>query len=407
MIREEEQETEVTTEKTTQELEIKATEATEATEATNQESVKQDYSKEIKSVNLVGLNDKLPDEDKLVYVVKSGDTLNKIAKVHNTTVEKLLSINHLKNPNIIRVGQEIIIYSDGEQLDNLSKPQTKLGFVEVLSEYAEVVAQEQNLYASVMIAQASLETGFGKSSLSTEPNHNLYGMKGSYQGQSVVMRTKEYSPAKGWYYINAHFKKYPSYLESLIDHALYIRKGVSWNSNYYSGVWRENTNSYKDATAWLQGRYATDPNYAAKLNNIIEKYDLTRYDYEKNADSTEPEEDSSSGNNNVEKPVTPSTGGKEENTVIYKVKKGDTLSHIARAYKTTVRELKSINNLKTDLIIVGQELQIGKKNVAESKPNPKPEEKPSVDASKVYKVKKGDTLSHIARAYKTTVRELK
>ena len=41
---------------------------------------------------------------------------------------------------------------------------------------------------------------------------------------------------------------------------------------------KSNTSSYRDATAWLTGRYATDPSYNAKLNNVITAYNLTQYD---------------------------------------------------------------------------------------------------------------------------------
>jgi len=47
------------------------------------------------------------------YVVKSGDTLSKIAKNHGTTVEKLIEINNIKNPNLIYPGQVIKISDSG------------------------------------------------------------------------------------------------------------------------------------------------------------------------------------------------------------------------------------------------------------------------------------------------------
>lgn len=51
------------------------------------------------------LFDKIPVQS--VYVVKTGDTLSKIAKAHGTTVAKLVKINGVKNPNIIYAGQKI------------------------------------------------------------------------------------------------------------------------------------------------------------------------------------------------------------------------------------------------------------------------------------------------------------
>lgn len=51
------------------------------------------------------LFDKIPVQS--VYVVKSGDYLGKIAKEHNTTVDKLVKINKIKNPDLIKIGQKI------------------------------------------------------------------------------------------------------------------------------------------------------------------------------------------------------------------------------------------------------------------------------------------------------------
>ncbi|MDK6637461.1 N-acetylmuramoyl-L-alanine amidase, partial [Streptococcus mitis] len=67
-----------------------------------------------------------------------------------------------------------------------------------------------------------------------------------------------------YYQINYGFLMYPSYRESLIDYVGVLKNGTYWNPNFYSGAWKSNTNSYKDATAWLTGRYATDTSYGSK-----------------------------------------------------------------------------------------------------------------------------------------------
>lgn len=151
-------------------------------------------------------------------------------------------------------------------------------FIDSIASSAQSLANANDLYASVMIAQAIVESGWGKSTLSAAPNYNLFGIKGSYQGQSVTMPTSEYVNGQ-WITVNAAFRKYPSYKESLQDNVT-VLKTTSFQSGvyYYSGAWKSNTKSYKDATAWLTGRYATAPNYGSTLNNVIETYNLTRYD---------------------------------------------------------------------------------------------------------------------------------
>jgi len=74
----------------------------------------------------------------------------------------------------------------------------------------------------------------------------------------------------------------------------------------------------------------------------------------------------------------------------YIVKKGDSLWGIANKYGITVDELKQFNNLKTNLISVGQVLKI-----------------PEVSTESIYVVKKGDSLWSISKKFNTTVNELK
>ncbi|WP_338324063.1 glycoside hydrolase family 73 protein, partial [Limosilactobacillus fermentum] len=125
---------------------------------------------------------------------------------------------------------------------------------------------------SVTAAQAILESGWGKSTLATEA-YNLFGIKGSYNGQSVTMLTAEYG-SSGYYYIYDQFRKYPSYYQSIEDHGYFL---VS-NSRYSNLLWNRN---YSTVTYLLhEDGYATDPNYASSLNSVITANGLTSWDYE-------------------------------------------------------------------------------------------------------------------------------
>lgn len=125
---------------------------------------------------------------------------------------------------------------------------------------------------SVSGAQAILESGWGQSTLSTEAN-NLFGIKGSYNGQSVIMPTQEYINGQ-WITINAQFRKYPSWNESIEDHGNFLAS----NSRYDNLIGQTN---YKTVTTLLQqDGYATAPTYADSLNRIIETYGLNVWDNE-------------------------------------------------------------------------------------------------------------------------------
>ena len=227
----------------------------------------------------------------------------------------------------------------------VSTTMTGQEFVDSIGGFAAEVASKNDLYASVMIAQACLETGFGSSTLSQDPYYNFFGIKGEYKGASVSMSTQEDS-GSGMYTIEDSFRQYPSPKESFEDYAELMHKDM------YKGVLKSNTQSYQDATKFLTGRYATDHQYAEKLNAIIEAYDLTKYD---NVDGS-----ASQQLKRIQK----------EEDIFYDIKLGDTLSKIAEEYNTTVDEIQKNNADQVkdvNLIYSGQKLKVGKKVTYEYK----------------------------------------
>ncbi|EAC3381385.1 1,4-beta-N-acetylmuramoylhydrolase [Listeria monocytogenes] len=282
---------------------------------------------------------------------------------------------------------------------------TVQSFIQTIQASSSQIAAENDLYASVMIAQAILESAYGTSELGSAPNYNLFGIKGAYNGQSYTKQTLEDDGKGNYYTITAKFRKYPSYHQSLEDYAQVIRKGPSWNPNYYSKVWKSNTTSYKDATKALTGTYATDTAYATKLNDLISRYNLTQYDSGKTTggNSGSTGNSSNTGNTNT------------SNAKIYTVVKGDSLWRIANNHKVTVANLKAWNNLKSDFIYPGQKLKVSAGSTTSDTNTSKPStgtstSKPSTGTStnaKVYTVVKGDSLWRIANNNKVTIANLK
>lgn len=172
--------------------------------------------------------------------------------------------------------------SNTESFDNIVSgssgdiPANTKEFLYLIGDDAREIADKNGLYASVMLAQAILETGSGSSDLSSPPYYNLFGIKGAYEGETVYMKTAEDDGTGNQYTITDGFRDYPSYRESMEDYAYVLKNQPS--PGFYAPAWKENTNSYREATAYLQGTYATDTQYASKLNRIIEEYDLVQYD---------------------------------------------------------------------------------------------------------------------------------
>ena len=283
-------------------------------------------------------------------------------------------------------------------------------FLGLITDYAKQIAAENDLYASVMIAQAALESGWGNSTLSKAPNYNLFGIKGEYNGNSVVKDTLEDDGSGEYYQIQDAFRRYDNYGESLTDYASLLTGDNdvnNWRYNFYSGARYSNTNSYQDATAHLTGRYATDTRYGDKLNRIIAENNLTQYDL---AISDKPVS---------VVPSTPesNTGSNEAGSIsgTYTVKAGDGFWRIARRFGTTVEALKAANGTTSNLIQPGQVIKLPGNSTIVEKPSTPPtnsdntsentEAITSVGGS--YTIKRGDGLYAIARKHGMTLNQLK
>ncbi|MGZ5029025.1 MAG: glycoside hydrolase family 73 protein [Methylobacter sp.] len=126
--------------------------------------------------------------------------------------------------------------------------------------------------ASVTMAQAILESGWGKSLLATCA-HNLFGIKAdsSWKGESVLLPTTEYFKGVKTI-INAPFRKYETVADSIADHALFLK-----NNKRYAPAFKC-TSGCDFAKAIAKAGYATDPNYAELLGALIRQHDFDQYD---------------------------------------------------------------------------------------------------------------------------------
>ncbi|MBG9455911.1 N-acetylmuramoyl-L-alanine amidase [Lysinibacillus sphaericus] len=156
------------------------------------------------------------------------------------------------------------------------KENREIRFIDEIAPIAvELNQQTGGVLPSITIAQAILESNYGESELAITAN-NLFGIKGSYKGNSVKMPTVEYKNNKS-YTIEAEFRAYPDLKSALIDHTKLILEGTSWNKHQYYDVLAA-TNYREAAHALKKNHYATDPMYPEKLIDIIEQYNLDKYD---------------------------------------------------------------------------------------------------------------------------------
>lgn len=261
------EETEGTTETTEP---IKPTETTETTESTTDSSQETETSK--------------PDT---THESTESSVLTETTSATKPKPSKETKPAHkkpVKKPAVSSKPAEPIrsLTSDQEAAIHFEKDESVETFIRKIGESARKLGQENDLYASVMIAQAILESGSGQSKLAQAPCYNLFGIKGSYKNKSTCLNTQEEGKDGHYYTIQAVFRVYDNYEESLADYAKLLKNGLTGDRHFYEGAWKSNTRTYQEATKFLTGRYATDSKYNQKLDSLIETYDLTKYDEKEN-----------------------------------------------------------------------------------------------------------------------------
>jgi flagellar protein FlgJ len=138
--------------------------------------------------------------------------------------------------------------------------------------------REYGVPPSVTIAQAVLESGWGRSGLASV-DRNYFGIKcqnggyGRLADGCHVYRTTECTKAGVCFATSATFRTYPTQSHSFRDHGSFLRV-----NSRYAGAFAHTRDANRFIwTVWKAG-YATDPNYYTKVTGIMAAYDLYRYD---------------------------------------------------------------------------------------------------------------------------------
>lgn len=252
-------------------------------ETVDSEMVQQETTKDVKhsTVQSSQITSQTPESS--VYEETSSKEENtKISEASESTLTESSEVVTTESTAPVEILQPPITNEKVEKNYQFSvvKNQTTEEFIQLIGNDAQQIAWENGLYASVMIAQAILETGSGNSQLARSPYHNLFGIKGSYQGKQVHFNTQEDKGNGQLYTIQSAFRQYPSYKESLEDYASLLKNGLSGNPSFYQGTWKEHAATCQEAAKALTGKYATDTSYDQKLNALIETYELTCFDQE-------------------------------------------------------------------------------------------------------------------------------
>jgi hypothetical protein len=148
-------------------------------------------------------------------------------------------------------------------------------FLDAAAGAARTASARTGVPASVTVAQAILESDWGRSLLAQSAS-NYFGIKatGGLGNDGVVwMTTGEYDSVGQGYQTMSPFRAYKSLADSLTDHDLLLRSMAR-----YAPAMQVTGDARQFAQRLAEGGYATDPEYAAKLIALMDRYDLYRLD---------------------------------------------------------------------------------------------------------------------------------
>jgi flagellum-specific peptidoglycan hydrolase FlgJ/LysM repeat protein len=205
--------------------------------------------------------------------------------------------------------------------------------------------------ASIVLAQGLLESAAGTSDLATTAK-NHFGVKCSGNWNGKTYKKKDDDRDSDGNIIESCFRSYESVEESFVDHGQFLRDPRK--STRYGFLFNLDRTDYKSWARGLQSAgYATAPDYADKLINLIERYKLYEFDSPGSRPPTFPTEGSGSQGQPA-KPVGPNAPGQQveatgrigrvNDVKVVASREGETLEDVARAFRINTQKVVDYND---------------------------------------------------------------
>ncbi|RTY98593.1 LysM peptidoglycan-binding domain-containing protein [Flavobacterium sp. RSP49] len=278
---------------------------------------------------LIVITKKAPSKSKIATTAKKG--YEKKTKTVRATAGKASSkdLNNSEAEEIVSTSKTIVTND------------VIVTYVSIFKDIAMGNMRNYGIPASIILAQAILESGAGRGNLALNAN-NHFGIKCHVGWTGESIRHDDDAAQEC-------FRKYDNPSESFKDHALFLT-----GRSRYAGLFEFSKGDYK---AWAKGLkaagYATDPKYPDKLISYIERYNLHEYDNQVLDINYVSNEKQMIAELTVESRNTIPKGLDS-----YVVQKGDTLYSISKKFELKIEDLKQKNNLSDNALSIGQKLVV-------------------------------------------------
>jgi flagellar protein FlgJ len=206
--------------------------------------------------------------DMMVQQLRRADTAEDtaaVAALDFDTQRRVARTSQMPQPHSIQAQQAV---QQASAAPRDWQPGSKDDFVRELWPHAQRAAHELGTRPEALLAQAALETGWGKRMIrgaDGQNSFNLFGIKADarWQGERVMTETVEFRDGL-MRRERAPFRAYPSLAESFADYADFLKTNPRYREALKVGA---------DAPAFVhalsQAGYATDPDYSSKINQIM------------------------------------------------------------------------------------------------------------------------------------------
>ncbi len=247
-----------------------------------------------------------------------------------------------------------------------AQKQTPTEYILKFKDLAVIEMHRSGVPASITLAQGVLESNSGNSRLAKYAN-NHFGIKCKGNWTGNVIYADDDAP-------DECFRAYESVLNSYRDHSDFLRD--NWR---YQSLFELDGTDYK---GWCEGLrkagYATNPNYGSILINLIERYELHKYDLEALPGGGLPALEMTENVNGVP---------------VHRVKAGETVSSIASENYVKDRHIRKWNDLPE-----GAEVNAG--DIVYLKP------KRRRGSEEIHKITEGETMYQISQKYGIKLKQL-
>ncbi len=210
-------------------------------------------------------------------------------------------------------------------VSTFTQAQTIIDYIEDYAGIAQELGQEYHVPASIILGVAIHESAAGKSKIARHLK-NHFGFKGKNSNTDIRSAYRDFPTVDSSYTYFVSLLKRRSSFNSLFD---------KYDQYDYNG-WAKGIHG---------GGYASSPTWAAQVVAIINKYELYEYD-DRPSDYVAP----------VAKKK--AYRSKKRTSKLYIVKKGDSLTSIAKRSGTTVTAIKAKSGLKSNILQPGQKLKL-------------------------------------------------